>query len=256
MKCRTAKKLTFKLLDGLADDAKRLELEQHLAECSDCDQFAAHLTRSLDLLHRAPVEKTSDNFAWKVKLKLNQERNAAGARSGSYGAFARTWNLRYAAAAAAAVAVVVLGGWFLIDNGFAPFPSGGGGTVELAAGQRTEATTPSPQRASAGDVDTRLETGDDAGRRSDAAHPPKPDFGYSVLTQPVGAGAYSTRGRIIGVDDLIDRTGPMSVAQIDSLVHTQLDYLSADEQVRYLSQYLVLLQRHLLQAHMRRHANQ
>ena len=55
MKCRNAKKLIFEFIDGLEDDRKRLELENHLAGCGECDKFASQLTRSLDLLHRAPI---------------------------------------------------------------------------------------------------------------------------------------------------------------------------------------------------------
>ena len=103
MKCRNARKLVSEFIDGLKSDTKRLELEKHLSGCEECDKYASQLTRCMDLLHRAPRETTGDNFAWKVRLKLNQERNSVRERSASYGTLIRSWNLRFATTAASAV---------------------------------------------------------------------------------------------------------------------------------------------------------
>jgi len=247
MKCRNAKNLIFEFIDGLEDDTKRLELEQHLAGCGDCDKFATQLTRSLDLLHRSPRERTSDNFAWKVRLKINQERNAVQGRQASYGAIVRSWNLRYATAAVAAAAVVLIGGLALYQSGLMP-------TSPLTDGRSTVTTeTPAGMRELrgpaevAGDGD-RPSTTADAGGQATQSRPMLISPNRPRMVSDSGVGGRS-RGRIIGVD-LIDRSAPLSVAQMDSLVYAQLEQLSPDEQVRYLNQYIVLLQRHLFRAHV------
>jgi hypothetical protein len=238
MKCRNAKNLIFEFIDGLEDDTKRLELEKHLAGCGECDKFATQLTRSLDLLHRAPREETSDNFAWKVRLKLNQERNAVRERHSSYGVIVRSWNLRYATAAVAAAAVVLVGGLAVLQNGLGP--------VSPASDSPSSSTAAEPTQRpsiSASPVE----------RISDRSTPARPTIRGSAgprMVSNLGAPRRST-GRIIGVD-LIDRSAPLSVAQMDSLVHEQLEQLTTDEQVRYLSQSILVLQRHLIKAHMDR----
>ena len=238
MKCRNAKKLIFEFIDGLEDDRKRLELENHLAGCGECDKFASQLTRSLDLLHRAPSEKTSENFAWKVRLKLNQERNAVQDRYSSYGAIVRSWNLRYASAAVAAAAVVLVGGLALYQVGGMPKWRAADKPASVAEQKPDYLTSPAT-----------IPVESVAERRTST----KPVFSSPAAPRMVGYNVpRQTPGRIIGVDDLIDRTAPLSVAQMDSLVHTQLDQLTADEQIRYLSQYIVVLQRHLIEAHMDR----
>jgi len=257
MKCRIAKKLTFEFVDGLENDTKRLELEKHLAGCKDCDKFATQLTRSLDLLHRAPQETTDDNFAWNVRLKLNQERAAARTGSVSYGTIIRSWNLRYATAAVAAAAVVLVGGLFVMDYGVTPVST----QSEYAPRLATE-KTPAPRfGASSPDVAATIQrpsptpVSDPMTRRDGQPIEGPPQFITQTRPDLVGWGRSrkQTSGNLINID-LIDRYEPLSVTQMDSLVHTQLDNLSADEQVRYLSQYIVMLQQHLLRAHLNRNA--
>jgi hypothetical protein len=257
MKCRIAKKLTFEFVDGLEDDTKRLELEKHVAECKDCDKFATQLTRSLDLLHRAPQETTGDNFAWNVRLKLNQERVAARTGSVSYGTIIRSWNLRYATAAVAAAAVVLVGGLFVMDYGVTLVSTQGEDAPRVATGETPAPRfgSSSPDVAAAIQRPTPTPVSDPVTSRSGQSIEGPPQFRTNTR---VGLVDWSTSrnqspGRFIGVD-LIDRYEPLSVTQMDSLVHTQLDNLSADEQVRYLSQYIIMLQQHLLKAHLNRNA--
>ncbi|MCK5711943.1 MAG: zf-HC2 domain-containing protein, partial [Hyphomicrobiaceae bacterium] len=135
MKCRNAKKLVFDFIDGLDNEKDRLELEQHLAQCPECDKLASQLVRSMDLLHRAPQEKTSENFAWKARLKLNQERNAVRERSVSRSALIRAWNLRYVATAVSAFAVVLTVGLLAVNSEIFVAPTVDGGadpSIEIA----------------------------------------------------------------------------------------------------------------------------
>ena len=261
MKCRNARKLVSEFIDGLKSDTIRLELEKHLSGCEECDKYASQLTRCMDLLHRAPRETTSDNFAWKVRLKLNQERNSVRERSASYGTLIRSWNLRFATTAASAAAVVLVGGLFLLKSAVEPATPDRYQSPRVAEETsptltpRTFSSQPefnitrdtTPPARSVGQP-SDLQRGVSTGPPVALAHRP------SVSSWLVGNGSpnRSSSGRIIGVD-LIDRTQPMSVASMDSLVNVQLNGLNADEQVQYLSRYIISLQRHLLRAQVERH---
>ena len=76
MHCRRAKKLIYDFIDGMIGDQDRISLEQHLSECNTCEAMATGLSKSLDLLHRVPPVEPSENFTWKVRLRLARERNA------------------------------------------------------------------------------------------------------------------------------------------------------------------------------------
>lgn len=249
MKCRNARKLVTEFIDGLQNDTKRLELEQHLVDCSECDKFAMQMNRSMDLLHRAPQETTSDNFAWKVRLKINQERNAVSERSASYGIIVRAWNLRYASAAVAAAAVVLVGGLLMVKNGLAPISPRDDGLPDVTLTEAPAAAETDQSRPSS-----------DAGAGQRPSSPPRlipsdrTGTGFRAVDSNPSLARRQGMGRIIGVD-LIDRYEPMSVAQMDSLVHTELDGLSPDEQARYLSQYINVLQRHMLRTQVKRHTS-
>ena len=261
MKCRSARKLVSEFMDGLKSDTKRLELEKHLSGCEDCDKYASQLTRCLDLLHRAPRETTSDNFAWKVRLKLNQERNLVREHSASYGTLIRSWNLRFATTAASAAVVVLVGGLFLLKSAVAPVTPQTYESPTLA-GESSPAPSPGASSSQPGFDIARNTTPparsvgqpSNLERRVSTGPPVALSQGPSVSSRLVGNGSpnRSSSGRIIGVD-LIDRTQPMSVADMDSLVNVQLNGLNADEQVQYLSQYIISLQRHLLRAQVERH---
>ena len=261
MKCRNARKLVSEFIDGLKSDTKRLELEKHLSGCEDCDKYASQLTRCMDLLHRAPRETTSDNFAWKVRLKINQERNSVRERSASYGTLIRSWNLRFATTAASAAAVGLVGGLFLLKSAVEPATPDTYQATRVA-GETSPTPTPgtfssqpefnitrdtTPPVRSVGQP-SNLE------RRVSMGPPVAPVQGASASSRLVGHGSpnRSSSGRIIGVD-LIDRTQPMSVADMDSLIIVQLYGLNADEQVQYLSRHIQSLQRHLIRAALERH---
>ncbi|MGD8414990.1 MAG: zf-HC2 domain-containing protein [Candidatus Latescibacterota bacterium] len=255
MKCRIAKKLTYEFIDGLENDTKRLELEQHLASCSECDAFATQLTRSLDLLHRSPRETPSENFAWKLKLRLNQERAGAGVGSVSYGSIIRSWNLRYASAAVAAAVVVLLGGLLAVKDGLLPVPAT---TDEAPVVSTQEPSMQSPATAGtnvAGNIQRSSPTtvSNPVTGRGGPSAGARPQFLINAQPQQVGWGGARAQapGHFIGVD-LIDREEPLSITRMDSLVNSQLNNLSSDDQIRYLSQSIIMLQQHLIKAHMNR----
>jgi hypothetical protein len=150
MRCRQAKKLLFDYIDGVISESDRVGLESHLAECRGCEHAASALSRSLELLHRLPSESPSENFNWKLRLRLAKARRAWRDTAESERAWHRMWNTRFAVAAVSTfVAILVGGGALLVSNGWRleggdrfahmPKPSPGNGTV--ATGSRGEVSS-------------------------------------------------------------------------------------------------------------------
>lgn len=208
MKCRNAKKLVFEFIDGLVDDTKRLELEKHIGRCPACEKLASRLTQSMDLLHRAPQEKTSENFEWNLRMRLNRERNTIRERSQSYGSAFRSWNIRYAATAVAAFAVVLAAGLIAVNSGLSP----------VKPSQETVAENP------AGPVESSYEPAVD-----------KPYLlpGNTPFEKLVGEGL-TRSGPIPSESRVIDVPPVMNPAEIDSLLGVEIQSLTTEQRLRYM----------------------
>jgi len=145
MKCRRVRHLLFDFVDGLGNETLHAEVDRHLAECVECERFAAETTRSLALLRRAPLETLDENFNWKVRLAIHREQRTNGRRTASAGAWVSAWNHRYAASAGIAFALVLIAGSAIlrsfypatVDNRFAT----------RATTQRAEVARESVERA-------------------------------------------------------------------------------------------------------------
>lgn len=229
MRCRSARKLVFEFIDGLTDDSKRLELEKHLAECTECEKLASKLTRSMDLLHRAPLESPDENFAWKVRLKLNQERNAIHEGSVSSSGLLRSWNLRYATAAVAGFAAVVVVGLFAFNSGLALFDS----DDRFAA--PAESTEPDARNLAA------ERSSPPAGEKSTTE-----TFvsGGGSVGRPVSVGGGTNQGRpdVTGVID--ENTQPLVIVP-DSIAKAETEGMPPEARIRYLEGRVRLLQSNL-----------
>ncbi len=118
MKCRRAKQLIFGFLDGVIADSDRISLEKHLNECGSCETFSSQVSRSLDLLHRAPEETPSDNFNWKVRLKIAREKNNLSEAIATQRNLFKTWNLRFALSAVSTFVLILASGYFLWSSGW------------------------------------------------------------------------------------------------------------------------------------------
>ena len=230
MNCRRAQHLLFDFIDGLGNDTLRVELDQHLAGCPRCEQFAAEMSRSLSLLRKMPQETLDENFNWRVRLAIHREKNTLRGRAVESGAWARAWNMRYAAAAGVAFAVVLVAGVTLQRNGAIMFPRDGGAVAptmtqrdlpdrELAEAQRPAARTPVPYPSAASPL-LSTET-----LVSEGAHHP----GLSGAAKPLGA-----------IDD-----PARSEAIIDSLVEQQLIPLAPAERAMYIRRHIQRLQSRL-----------
>jgi len=110
MKCRRVRHLLLDFVDGLGNEALHAEVDRHLAECGECENFATETTRSLAFLRRAPVETLDENFNWKVRLAIHREQRIGARRTASAGAWVSAWNHRYAASAGIGFALVLVVG--------------------------------------------------------------------------------------------------------------------------------------------------
>ena len=135
MRCRQAEKLIFDYIDGAISESDRLGLEKHLGECRTCEVTASALAKSLDLLHHLPKAEPSENFNWKLRLRLAQERNAWRENLGSERVWRGAWRSRFALGAFSAFAVVLAAGFVFLR--FSPDPS----RVSRGIDFRPEATT-------------------------------------------------------------------------------------------------------------------
>lgn len=116
MKCRRVRQLLLDFVDGLGNEALHAEVDRHLAECTECEKFAAESTRSLALLRRTPVEPLDENFNWKVRLAIHREQRVTAKRASSAGAWVRAWNFRYVASTGIAFAFVLGAGIVVVNN--------------------------------------------------------------------------------------------------------------------------------------------
>lgn len=226
MNCRRAKKLVFEFIDGLAGESSRAELEKHLSGCPECEKLASQLTRSMDLVHRAPVETLDDNFNWKVRLAIHKERNVMQESMASQGALFKAWNLRYAASAAAGLVMVMAVGWMALGTGMVSWERGSATSGPVATvPSETIVATPSAQ-----EQNTMQMT--------------ESPFTRQPAAQPVSEGGlHGPVRRVTG------RQGAITLADsgvnLDSLIGVEMADKSEAERVQYLQERIELLNQHL-----------
>jgi hypothetical protein len=120
MKCRQAKNLIFDHIDGMISEPDQIALEVHLNQCSECESMATGLSRSLDLLHKLPAIKPSENFNWNVRLRLLKEKNSLRDGAETERQWYRAWNTRFAVSAISALAVVLVTGAMMMKSSIQP----------------------------------------------------------------------------------------------------------------------------------------
>lgn len=190
MKCRRVRHLLFDFVDGLGNEALHAEVDRHLAECVDCEKFAAETTRSLALLRRTPVEPLDENFNWKVRLAIHREQKAGGRSTASAGAWANAWNFRYAASTGIAFAAVLVAGVATLHS-LRSAPEGDRAIQPAPSASHVEVAKPRIDfKSTRPTVVERVGTGSQMSR-GDAA-------------RPVGRGAIDPYAAEVAIDSLID----------------------------------------------------
>lgn len=111
MNCRTARNLVQARHDGTLAAERGSALQAHLHACSACSRLASQFDLAHQWLRDLPVEQPSDNFDWRLKLRLSQaERETVEAPRAARPASRRIWTLQFAVSTAAAALLVLTTG--------------------------------------------------------------------------------------------------------------------------------------------------
>lgn len=228
MKCRRTRHLLLDFVDGLGNEALHAEVDRHLAECTECEAFAAETTRSLALLRRAPVEALDENFNWKVRLAIHREQKAMAKGAASVGPWVKAWNFRYAASTGIAFAIVL-----------------GAGVVAMKTVMPT-GTTVSPTRPSTA-VRSQVQAGpqvaENVTSRSAATQRPRPNPGSNGAILVSDGGNSGASDVASGTRGAIDRYA-QEVA-IDSLIDSRLVGMTPEMRTRCIQRQIHRLQSQL-----------
>jgi hypothetical protein len=109
MKCNKAQDLYFWSRDDRLDEAGRMELARHLAQCPSCALFVKEMEASLDAARSLPALEVSEGFEWNVKRRILQEKSKLMRRETGVLAFRdKRWISRFAFGTTVAAAVVAV----------------------------------------------------------------------------------------------------------------------------------------------------
>lgn len=114
MKCTQAKLFISWAMDEPLPEYERARLEIHLQGCGPCVSYRTQLLAGRELFARA-MAAPSDNFEWKVQLKIQQALREAAARGIPSRERPRFWLPVGLTAATTALAVLVVGGLVLLE---------------------------------------------------------------------------------------------------------------------------------------------
>ena len=139
MRCSKARELISDALDARLDESRGIDLTRHLEDCADCHRHQAVLERGRSLL-RADLVETSDNFEWKVQLKIQQalREKAAVEEPVSGWSF---WRPALASAAGVALVVILAGGLLLVEDSVRQVPGSSPSSVPVLM---AESSVPDP----------------------------------------------------------------------------------------------------------------
>jgi hypothetical protein len=137
MRCSKARERISDALDARLDERGGLDLSRHLDDCPDCRQHQVVLEQGQTLLRQDLIEP-SDNFEWKVQLKIQQALREKAAVNEPVSGW-RFWRPALASASGVALVVLVAGGLLLtwsdpVSGPVAPAPG-----MNIAAEQSLQA---------------------------------------------------------------------------------------------------------------------
>jgi hypothetical protein len=232
MNCRRVRHLLLDFVDGLGNEALHAEVDRHVAECLECETFAAETTRSLSLLRRTPVEPLDENFNWKVRLAIHREQKASAKHAASAGTWVRAWNFRYVASTGVAFALVLAAGVVTMQRVGPSEPA-------MPAASRDRAVRPSAPAAT--EVVTRPTPRGADPRPSVVSRSPvglvSGGVGGPATTESVSRGAIDPFAQEVAIDSLIDArlvgmTPEMRMRCIQRQIHRLQSQLEVQEAPR------------------------
>jgi anti-sigma factor RsiW len=106
MNCRNAQEFLLARLDAPLAVTHEAALVQHLQGCAGCGEQARQMEVAARWLNELPAEEPSENFEWRLKLRLAQATTEPQPEV-RLGRISPAWSLRFVGAAAAAALVVV-----------------------------------------------------------------------------------------------------------------------------------------------------
>jgi hypothetical protein len=109
MNCRTARKLVQARHEGTLAAERDHSLQEHVRRCPACSRIASQLDLAHKWLQDLPVSQPSDNFDWRLKLRLAQaEREPMHVPDPAPNR--KVWTLQFALSTAAAALLVLATG--------------------------------------------------------------------------------------------------------------------------------------------------
>ena len=108
MNCRTANKQILARLDEVLSGEQEAALQQHVKECTTCALRAQESDLAFQWLQEAVDAEPSENFEWRLKLRLAElDRNGTHMPLFDVASGRHRWTLRFAVSAAAAAVLVL-----------------------------------------------------------------------------------------------------------------------------------------------------
>lgn len=118
--CQRFRQMIFDLFDGELDILRKKELNSHLKECSECDQFLSKLRLLQSHLRRLTQLKTSEGFHLLLRERIRRE--IAGKRRITIRSFSPP--TRWIPAFGLIVLVIIVGSWLVVQRTSLFRPSG------------------------------------------------------------------------------------------------------------------------------------
>ncbi|MDZ7860032.1 MAG: zf-HC2 domain-containing protein [Candidatus Krumholzibacteriota bacterium] len=115
MRCSKAREYYFKNRDDLLNEAERMKLQEHLAECSACLRFEKEMNAGLGLLDQLSEPEAPDNFEWNVRRKIARRKADIMRKQSRFNENSR-WSLKFFAGAAAMIVIMLLGAWYFLGD--------------------------------------------------------------------------------------------------------------------------------------------
>ncbi len=115
MRCSKAREYYFKNRDDLLNEAERMELQEHLAECPACLRFEKEMNAGLGLLEELSEPQAPDNFEWNVRRKIARRKADIMRRQSRFNESGR-WSLKFFAGAAAMMVIMLTGAWYFLGD--------------------------------------------------------------------------------------------------------------------------------------------
>lgn len=124
MNCRTAKKHILARRDAVLPEELEADLQEHVRHCAPCARSAQESNLMFQWLQETPDAEPSENFDWRLRLRLAEiDRRGTKLPLWDEAPARHRWTLRFAVSAAAAAVLVLSVGLMRFDPNSSPATS-------------------------------------------------------------------------------------------------------------------------------------